>query len=401
MDNIVFIGSIYPDNSFEELSKKYNIQNAVSADVLQKNIINGLEQNLNSHVTVFTCYYLNGSFKDFGMSKGYEWQGKFGGTNYCLPFRKTRVWSMFSKMFSVKKNFGKWLKANGKDKKTDVIVYSAYFPFLFPLIGLKKKYNINVSLVITDLPKYMGLRAKQSLYNRVSLKISQWLFEKSFSVVDSLVLLSEPMHECLPENKPYTVVEGIASNSYNYKNLPVDESKKRVIYSGSMQKKYGINVLLDAIKYIDDEDAEFVFYGKGDAVQDIIEASKTDARIKWVEFLETSLLHEEQQKATLLVNPRQNNEEFTKYSFPSKNLEYMLSGRPTICYMLDGMPREYSEYLVIPENDSAKALAESIKSVFNKTYEEQKEFGMKARNFVLNNKNYIVQTKKIIDLMCK
>ena len=79
----------------------------------------------------------------------------------------------------------------------------------------------------------------------------------------------------------------------------------------------------------------------------------------------------------------------------------MLSGRPTICYMLDGMPREYSEYLVIPENDSAKALAESIKSVFNKTYEEQKEFGMKARNFVLNNKNYIVQTKKIIDLMCK
>ena len=112
-------------------------------------------------------------------------------------------------------------------------------------------------------------------------------------------------------------------------------------------------------------------------------------------------MHEEQQKATLLVNPRQNNEEFTKYSFPSKNLEYMLSGRPTICYMLDGVPDEYSNYLIVPENDSVEALAEAIKSVFDKTYEEQSQIGIKARNFVLENKNYLVQTRKIIDLLNK
>lgn len=401
MDNVVFIGSIYPGNSFQELSKKYNIQSAVSADILQKNIIKGIEHNLKKHVTVFTCFYLNSTFKDLGISQGYEWQGEFGGTNYCLPFRRTRLWSMFSKLFSVKKHFGKWLKTNGKDKRTDVIVYSAYFPFLIPLISLKKKHNLNVSLVITDLPKYMGLKQNKSLYNRMSLKFSQWLFEKSFSVVDSLVLLTEQMHDCLPGNKPYTVVEGIASDSYNYKNLPVDKTKKRVIYSGAMQKKYGVTVLLDAIKYIEDKDAEFVFYGNGDGAEDVVKASETDNRIKWVEFLATELLQEEQQKATVLVNPRQNNEEFTKYSFPSKNLEYMLSGRPTICYILDGVPEEYRDYLIVPENDSAEALAEAIKSIFSKTDEEQNEIGMKARNFVLENKNYLIQTKKIINLLGK
>lgn len=399
MGNIVFIGSIYPENSFQELSKKYNIQSAVPADILQKNIIKGLEQNLNEHVTVFTCYALNGSFKDFGVSQGYEWQGEKGGTNYCLPFRRTRVWSMFSKLFSVKKNVGKWLKENRKNEKTNVIVYSAYFPFLIPLISLKKKYNLNVSLVITDLPQYMGLNEKKSFYNKMSLKISQWLFEKSFSVVDSLVLLTEQMHNTLPGNKPYTVVEGIATKSYNYKNIPVDDSKKRVLYSGTMQKKYGVPVLLNAIKYIDDEDAEFVFYGNGDAVEDILKASETDKRIKWCKFLETESLHEEQQKAIVLVNPRQNNEEFTKYSFPSKNLEYMLSGRPTICYMLDGMPEEYKNYLIVPENDSPQALAAAIKNIFNKTKEEQSEIGIKARNFVLENKNYLIQTEKIINLL--
>ena len=48
--------------------------------------------------------------------------------------------------------FGKWLKNNSKDKKTNVIVYSAYFPFLIPLRCLKKKYDLKVSLIITDLP---------------------------------------------------------------------------------------------------------------------------------------------------------------------------------------------------------------------------------------------------------
>lgn len=401
MDNIVFIGSIYPEDSFQELSKKFNIQSAVSADILQKNIIKGIENNLKMPVTVFTCYYLNSTFKDLGMSQGYEWKGEMGSTNYCLPFRRTRVWSMFSKMFSVKKHFGQWLSVNGKGKKTNIIVYSAYFPFLIPLIALKKKYDLNVSLVITDLPKYMGLKEKKSLYNKMSLKFSQWLFEKSFSAVDSLVLLTEQMRSCLPDNKPYTVVEGIASESYIYKNLPVDETKKRLIYSGAMQIKYGVNVLLDAIKEIDDEDAEFVFYGNGDGAEAVIKASETDSRIKWVKFLETERLHEEQQKATVLINPRQNNEDFTKYSFPSKNLEYMLSGRPTICYMLDGIPEEYKEYLVVPADNSAKALAEAIKSVFNKTREEQSEIGMKARNFVLENKNYLIQTQKIIDLLNK
>ena len=166
-----------------------------------------------------------------------------------------------------------------------------------------------------------------------------------------------------------------------------------------MQKKYGVEVLLEAIKFIDEPNAEFVFYGDGDGAEDVIKAAETDKRIKWIKFIELERLHEEQQKATVLINPRQNNEEFTKYSFPSKNLEYMLSGRPTICYMLDGMPEEYREYLVIPENNSAKALAESIESVFDKTKEEQQAIGNKARSFVLNNKNYLIQTQKIIDLL--
>ena len=49
--------------------------------------------------------------------------------------------------------------------------------------------------------------------------------------------------------------------------------------------------------------------------------------------------------ADVLVNPRPNNEEYTKYSFPSKNIEYLMTGKPVVAYMLDGMPAHYKKFL--------------------------------------------------------
>lgn len=51
------------------------------------------------------------------------------------------------------------------------------------------------------------------------------------------------------------------------------------------------------------------------------------------------------------MNPRPNNESYTKYSFPSKDIEYLLSGKPTVAFLLDGMPECYRDFLyVIDQN---------------------------------------------------
>ena len=106
-----------------------------------------------------------------------------------------------------------------------------------------------------------------------------------------------------------------------------------------------------------------------------------------------------QKNAVVLINPRQNNEEFTKYSFPSKNLEYLSSGVPLIAYKLDGIPNEYDDYIIYPENDSVYSLSDTITNICNLTKEERKAIGLKAKKFVLENKNNKVQAKKIIDFI--
>ena len=129
--------------------------------------------------------------------------------------------------------------------------------------------------------------------------------------------------------------------------------------------------------------------------------SKTDSRIIYLGRVDRIEALSLQKNAAVLINPRQNNEEFTKYSFPSKNLEYLSSGVPLIAYKLDGIPDEYDEFYIRPADNSAQALAECIEKVIGMPQEERLAFGKKAQVFVNENKNYIVQTKKILDFISK
>ena len=106
-----------------------------------------------------------------------------------------------------------------------------------------------------------------------------------------------------------------------------------------------------------------------------------------------------QQRAAVLVNPRQNNEEFTKYSFPSKTMEYLASGVPVVAYKLDGIPDEYDSYLNYVPDNSVEALTKTIQSICDMSPEERKDKGERARKFVLNEKNAEKQAKRILDFL--
>ena len=67
-------------------------------------------------------------------------------------------------------------------------------------------------------------------------------------------------------------------------------------------------------------------------------------------------------------------------------------------YKLDGIPDEYDNYLNYVPDDSMEALRDKIIQVCELSDDERREMGQKARDFVLKEKNSVVQTKKIIDL---
>ena len=67
--------------------------------------------------------------------------------------------------------------------------------------------------------------------------------------------------------------------------------------------------------------------------------------------------------------------------------------------MLDGMPLEYGDYIIIPENDSIQALTKVIENVCQLSVLERKKIGDRGRQYVINEKNSKKQTKKIVDMI--
>lgn len=104
-------------------------------------------------------------------------------------------------------------------------------------------------------------------------------------------------------------------------------------------------------------------------------------------------------EASLLINPRPTTEEFTKYSFPSKNMEYMASGTPVLTTNLPGMPQEYQEYVYLFDDETVEGMARKIREVLSFSPESLRRKGLDAQRFVLENKNNVVQAKKILTML--
>ena len=130
------------------------------------------------------------------------------------------------------------------------------------------------------------------------------------------------------------------------------------------------------------------------------DAVKSDSRIKYWGIMEQKRIFEMQREATLLVNPRNGEAEYTKYSFPSKTMEYMASGTPTVMYKLPGLPVDYEEHLVLIPDNSQEAFTAILKEWGSKEQAELDEFGKHARLFILKNKNSEIQAKRLMNFLC-
>lgn len=146
---------------------------------------------------------------------------------------------------------------------------------------------------------------------------------------------------------------------------------------------------------IDSSELRLVIYGDGPYAEELKLASIEDSRIEYRGLASNEVVLEEEINATLLVNPRPTNQDFTKYSFPSKNLEYMLSGTPVLTTNLPGMPKEYKDYVFLFEEETVEGFAKSITEIMNMPRQALLKKGKLAQDFVIREKNKKRQAERI------
>ena len=203
------------------------------------------------------------------------------------------------------------------------------------------------------------------------------------------------------KGKPYVILEGHSDITMEEK-IPSMEKKtvpRVVFYAGGVSRRYGLANLVEGFRMASPENARLEIYGPGDYVKELEEIAREDGRIFYGGMLLNSQIVEKEQQAILLVNPRPTNEEYVKYSFPSKTMEYMASGTPVLTTVLPGMPKEYHPHVYLLEDETAEGIAKMLTAVLGNSDEELFRKGCEARRFVLEEKNNVIQAKKILDML--
>ncbi len=399
--DILFLGRLFPREKEQEIKGKMKTGLQDAANALQWNIIDGFEENDFGAMRIVNYLpvdaYPNGYTDKFieGFSFSHTDKYNEGDVNVrcCNIFGIKR----FINIFYFKKHIKKWAKEKS-DKQKILFSYTANSMFL-SLAKLAKKINPEVKVVclIADIPEYSTvsvLTGAKKLYHDYEVKKTASLY----GVVDKFVLLTEHMAERLELNAPFMVMEGIATTT----DVEVGENTdygKYILYTGLLNEKFGLCNLAEAFSMIEDESVKLILCGSGDAEEYIAKKQKEDNRIITLGRVDRAEALQLQKGATILVNPRQNNEDFTKFSFPSKNLEYLSSGVPTVAYKLDGIPDDYDDYIIYPADDTPEALRDELVRLLGLTEGERKAMGEKARRFVCENKNKTAQAKRIVEFL--
>ena len=329
----------------------------------------------------------------------FEWTYANGAKGKNVGYYNKKYINLISKRKRLVKEAKAWARENVNEEIT-VFVYSMHTPFMAAATAVKRiNPKTRIVLLVPDLPQYMDMN--MSIVKKILKKIDWITIKRNMKRVDKYVLYSKHMANFLKlKEGSFMVMEGSFDSS-----LLVDADKKSddgkisVMYSGVLDLRYGIKELLDAMNLLGDN-YELWLTGNGNAVPLIEEKAKIDARIKYFGYFPSrEELLKKQREATMLISTRDPSEPASRYCFPSKIFEYMISGNPVLSTVIEGIPDEYFDYLIPLLDITPNTLSEKIKQVAEMDKEDRESLGNKSRSFILENKNNVAQMRRIIEFL--
>ncbi len=396
---IFWLGGVAEKKDFKTMLQNGNIQ--IAANVTQLNYIEGLEKATGESIKILNSHY-EPSFPRYKklFIKKRKWKRK-GKENIDIGFINIPIFKYIHKSIVLRKEMKNIIKNELSNKEINIFfIYAMTAPLMLLAPFIKKKIKnkkYKICLIVPDLPEFMNM-TKQNKVKQILLNLNTKIIKNCMKYIDKYVLFAKPMADYLNlSDKDYIVIEGMVNIQKERKKQTTNKfsNKDYIMYAGGLNEKYGVLDLVKAFYDIKDNKIQLWLYGKGDIVEKIREFEKKDKRIKYKGIVDNEEIIIAEKGAKLLVNPRHTDEEYTKYSFPSKNMEYMLSGTPLVTTKLPAMPKEYYKYVYIIEDETINGMKKILKKLLSKSNEELKQKGLEARKFVIKEKNNYEQAKKI------
>ena len=396
--NILLMSLLYPEDQMEEVARnaKDKLQNQINN--YQRAFIQGIRQNLvaTERLDILNCLPVGIfplQYRQLFLKSGLHDQGSIRQLG-CINFP---VIKQIMRRHLAEKALTEWVKSSPENRT--VLLYTQYLPYMQAVTRVKKRFpDLKAAVIVTDLPNDLGLPSgRKGLLKKIEyIRGDQSIF--LCREMDGFILLTEPMAQAIGvQDKPYEVIEGLILARHYESTASEPAQKPFVLYTGTLEPGLGIREMLDAFFRMPEYD--LCICGQGSMQDEVKKAASQSANIQFLGFVSQEKALALQARASALINPRQPSGIFTKYSFPSKTLEYMRSGKPVLCCRLEGIPHDYDNYLCYIEQPGAEGIENAVRKLMQLSEEERCRIGESGRRYVLECKNPKMQCGKLLDLL--
>ena len=215
-----------------------------------------------------------------------------------------------------------------------------------------KKYKMPAIGVCTDSPSNIANTTRA--YTMFLLKMSKTL--------NGYICLTNGLNELFnDQNKPSIIIEGIVEDE--------DPEKERnifgryIFFCGALSERYGIYNLINFYKTYIKGDIKLVLCGHHADNNKLTKAIGDDNRIQYLGNILNDEVLSFEANAWVNINPRPFSEDLDRFSVPSKVLEYLNSGAPTISVKNTKLQKYFSPNAIWIKNNTNEDFVEAFQKL--------------------------------------
>lgn len=241
-----------------------------------------------------------------------------------------------------------------------------------------------------------GATVPDTLLFRLDFKMQKWLIPR----LDGRVVVSEAIARDLAPGKSHVLIEGGVGEALIQATKGLRPPKRlgcpfRVAAVGKLDMTNGFDLILEAMAALTGEDVELHIAGAGPLVERVQNAAGQDPRIHFHGFLSLEGVLNLYRSCDLILVIRRTEARDTRYFFPGKLMEALVSGIPVLATPTGHLRETYGRYLFILEEERSGALAERIRQVRELPEVQRLDIAQRARAFMIEHKSWTNQTGKL------
>ena len=241
------------------------------------------------------------------------------------------------------------------------------------VVTVNKKYKRPIIGICTDSPSNIsGTKRSYTLY----------LLDQAKKYSGYIALTESLNYLFNPDQKPSYIFEGIVEDR-TFPKSTLDQKNPYFFFGGAMMERYGLYQLIAAFKILNPKNIDLYICGHHMDSVAYKEATKGMNNIKYLGLLPANKVMEYESKALACINPRPFTEDLDRFSIPSKTLEYMSMGRPTISVKNTILKKKFPKEIVWLDTANESDIVHGLKAVLKMSEEQREEFGAKAKAKVL------------------